>query len=95
MWFELKGDARLKRCDTDGCVGQPTWRLEADGRGANYCPGCKNRISLIEYGLEMGKMRKSLSEIIRTRLLGVKPEDQDIVLEDDDWRVILAALSRS
>lgn len=44
MWFELSGDERLKRCATDGCGGQPTWRLESDGVGSNYCSGCKERI---------------------------------------------------
>lgn len=34
-----------------------------------------------------------LAETIRTKLLGVRPEDQDVVLEDADWQVILAALS--
>ena len=33
-----------------------------------------------------------LAQIIETRLLGVDPGDQDVVLEDDDWRRILAAL---
>ena len=37
--------------------------------------------------------REALSKIIRQRLLGVAPDDQDVVLEDDDWRLILAALS--
>lgn len=40
-WFELKGDSRLGRCDSEGCGGQPTWRLEANGVGSNYCSGCK------------------------------------------------------
>lgn len=39
--------------------------------------------------------RLRLSETIRTKLLGVAPEDQGVVLEDSDWRIILAALSRS
>lgn len=34
-----------------------------------------------------------LAETIRTRLLGVRPEDQDVVLEDKDWLLILQALS--
>lgn len=38
---------------------------------------------------------ESLAETIRTRLLGVAPEDQDVVLEDADWRIILKALSLS
>lgn len=44
MWFERKGDARLGRCDSENCGGQPTWRLEADGVGSNYCSGCKSKI---------------------------------------------------
>jgi hypothetical protein len=39
--------------------------------------------------------RLLLAETIRRKLLGVAPEDQDAVLEDSDWRIILAALSRS
>jgi hypothetical protein len=39
-WFDLKGDARLGECATDGCGGQPTLRLEAGGTGSNYCSGC-------------------------------------------------------
>jgi hypothetical protein len=34
-----------------------------------------------------------LSNTIRTRILGVRPEDQDVVLEDADWQTILTALS--
>jgi hypothetical protein len=44
MWFELRGDARLGRCATEGCGGQPTWRLEANGTGSNFCSGCKGQI---------------------------------------------------
>jgi len=34
MWFRLPGDARIiGRCATEGCGGQPTWRLEANGVG--------------------------------------------------------------
>lgn len=33
-----------------------------------------------------------LEHIIRTRLLGVDPDEQDVRLDDDDWRAILAAL---
>lgn len=44
MWFELKGDSRLGRCATEQCGGQPTWRLEKDGVGSNYCSGCKQAI---------------------------------------------------
>jgi hypothetical protein len=34
-----------------------------------------------------------LAETIRSRLLGIKPEDQDVVLEDSDWKLILAGLN--
>lgn len=44
MWFDLKGDARHGRCASEGCGGQPTWRLEAGGVGSNYCSGCKDRM---------------------------------------------------
>jgi len=43
-WFELSGDARFGSCATEGCGGQPIWRLEADGVGSNYCSGCASRI---------------------------------------------------
>lgn len=44
MWFDLKGDARLGRCTTEGCGGQPTSRLEAGGVGSDYCSGCREKI---------------------------------------------------
>lgn len=46
MWFALKGDERLGQCVSDGCGGQPTWRMEAGGVGSNYCSGCKEKIEL-------------------------------------------------
>ncbi|QPF87013.1 hypothetical protein IC762_12235 [Bradyrhizobium genosp. L] len=45
MWFELRGDKRLGQCATAHCGGQPTWRLEADGVGSDYCSGCKERLT--------------------------------------------------
>lgn len=45
MWFPLKGDERIThRCASEGCGGQPTWRLEAEGVGSYYCDGCKEKI---------------------------------------------------
>jgi hypothetical protein len=44
MWFDLTGDERLTQCASEGCFGQPTFRLEADGVGSNYCSGCKAKI---------------------------------------------------
>lgn len=36
--------------------------------------------------------RLALSELIKTRLLGIRPEDQDLILEDHDWIEIISAL---
>lgn len=35
-----------------------------------------------------------ISDLIKTRLLGVAPDDQDLVLEDSDWAHIIQALER-
>lgn len=35
-----------------------------------------------------------LADTIRQHLLGIRPDDQAVVLEDDDWRLILASLER-
>lgn len=34
----------------------------------------------------------ALADLIETRLLGVRPDDQDLALEDHDWRLILQSL---
>lgn len=47
-WFELRGDARLGRCASEGCGGQPTYRLESGGVGLDYCSGCKEAIERME-----------------------------------------------
>lgn len=48
MWFALHDDERLtKRCATEACGGQPTWKLEADGIGSYYCSGCKDQLGWI------------------------------------------------
>lgn len=47
-WFELRGDARLGRCASEGCGGQPTYRLESGGVGSDYCSGCKATIERLE-----------------------------------------------
>ena len=44
MWFQLKGDSRLGRCASENCGDAPTWRIEADGVGSDYCSGCKEKI---------------------------------------------------
>lgn len=48
MWFQLQGDRRLGACSTEGCGGQPTWRLEAGGVGSDYCSGCKEKLKWLD-----------------------------------------------
>ncbi len=36
--------------------------------------------------------REALAKIIELHMLGVSPDDQDVVLEDHDWRLVLSAL---
>ena len=44
-------------------------------------------------GSEVDDQYASLSRLIATRVLGVKPDDQDLELDDHDWRLIIDALS--
>ncbi|MDO8800036.1 hypothetical protein [Phenylobacterium sp.] len=37
----------------------------------------------------------ALATLIKDRLLGVRPDDQDLVLEDHDWEMVIAALEAS
>ena len=45
-----------------------------------------------EGAVTMTDQRAELANLIIGRLLGVKPDDPDLVLEDPDWRVIIEAL---
>lgn len=36
-----------------------------------------------------------LAALVKSRLFGVHPDDQDLELEDDDWKRIIAALSQA
>lgn len=36
--------------------------------------------------------RSALATIIKTRLLGVDPDNRDVELEDADWRLVIDAL---
>lgn len=69
MWFERKGDARLGCCTTDDCMGQPTWRLEANGVGSNYCPGCKEKVEAAALGMspEEWRREKAMAEFMDQR----------------------------
>jgi hypothetical protein len=61
-WFALTGDTRIVlTCASSGCWQQPTWRLEVDGTGSNYCSGCKQKIggkmNLRAQALPSGRIR--------------------------------------
>lgn len=54
-WLRLTGDERItRRCASEGCAGQPTWRLEEDGLGSDYCSGCRMRIKYPTTGRSAG-----------------------------------------
>ena len=60
-WFELKGDERIReRCASEGCPGGPTYRLEAEGIGSNYCSGCKAMIEEHAARLQGGSILEAL-----------------------------------
>jgi len=46
---------------------------------------------VVAKGVPVSDRAETIADIIRNDLLGVEPDDQCVVLEDDDWRVILAA----
>lgn len=69
---------RVKPCDCATMVG-----FRDHGAG---------RHEYIVFISQTAARRLALSELIKTRLLGVHPEDQDLVLEDGDWAEIVAAL---
>lgn len=69
MWFELKGDERItRRCASEGCHRQPTWKLEADGAGSFYCSGCK---AMIE---EPDNYEKAMRSLVET--FGYRPDER-------------------
>ena len=39
--------------------------------------------------------RQALADLIKSRLMGVLPDDQDLVLEDSDWALIIGSLEDS
>lgn len=55
MWFDLRGDARLGRCTSEGCGGQPIFRLESGGVGSDYCSGCRANIDRLFAASEAAK----------------------------------------
>jgi hypothetical protein len=40
-WFELRASERLGPCTSDGCDGQPRYRLESGDIGSDYCAACR------------------------------------------------------
>lgn len=56
------------------------------------------RNDLVQRGMAEESLHEArcleISDLIKTRLLGVAPDDQDLVLEDSDWAHIIQALER-
>lgn len=73
-----RANGRVKPCDCPTMVGG---RDKEDGHR-----------EYIVFITATDARRLALSDLIKTRLLGVKPEDQDLTLEDSDWAEIVAAL---
>lgn len=88
MWFERKGDARLERCDSEGCGGAPIWRLEAGGVGSNYCSGCKEKIEAATLGMspEEWRREKGMAEFMSEPDPGEKKFANGLTLKEY-WRV--------
>ena len=81
-------------CKVCGGKGRiPVTTISSDpAAGWAHCSSC-NASPKADSALVEGQPCFSLAELIETRLLGVEPDEQDLVLEDYDWRTILAALS--
>ncbi len=77
-WFNLSGDSRIGRCDTEGCGDAPTFRLEAGGIGSNYCSGCRAKIEATTR-----PPRPALNDPV------VDPRNSD---EGDEWDAPLVGL---
>ncbi|MGN6539159.1 MAG: hypothetical protein ACTHKQ_25960 [Mesorhizobium sp.] len=69
---------QVKPCD---CVTMVGARDDADGRR-----------EYIVFTSQKAANRLALSQLIKTRILGIEPDSQDLVLEDADWAEIVAAL---
>jgi hypothetical protein len=54
--------------------------------------GPSGRNEYIVFISETKAKRLALSTLIKERLLGVRPDEQDLVLDDSDWIEIVAAL---
>lgn len=52
------------------------------------------KLRLVRPADEPARNVTGLINLIETRIIGVRPEDQDVELEDTDWRAVVAALER-
>lgn len=61
-FFELRGDARLRECDTDGCYQHCSIRMERGGVGSDYCEPCARKIATPQPSDEAATLRAQLAE---------------------------------
>lgn len=88
-----KPTAEMKRAANKSvCVNTPdgTWALGLDEASRAY----KAMLDAApNHGSDTADCYAGLSRMIATRLLGVKPDEQDLELDNHDWRLIIDALS--
>lgn len=95
--------------DPSGLSHRNSWPLSSDEHP--YCARCGTEIEGENNRQKAGaplhweprplpnprpvEQGEELVELIETRLLGVSPDDQDVILEDHDWRKIILALRQA
>lgn len=72
----------IKPCDCPTGLG---YRLDAKGSPND----------IVGFMTAKARDAAELAHLIRTRLLGVDPDDQDLELEDHDWQLIIDVLEYS
>jgi hypothetical protein len=87
---ELSASDEPYRCCGCGAVSLDNVKPCGCATGLGYRPS--NLKDVIRFATKDENDNLKLAQLIETRLVGVHHEDQDLVLEDPDWRLIIAAL---
>lgn len=91
VWTAIGADPSLARARR--VLSMEELRTICRHAWANLPDQARDRAKVRQLITGMPQRRYVLADLIRTRLLGVRPDDQDLVLEDKDWTEIIAALS--
>jgi len=84
----MKLDRPLKCC---GC-GEPSYDGVKPCDCATMCGWHEGANGSVWFISREQAAHTALAELIETRLIGVRPDDQDIELDDEDWTRICQAL---